>query len=171
MGTSQLVKEFDSVLNKYRKSYHISSKCSTTSQPTKKRNGVEGSSVEFPVMWSLPLRSWVFRSGPLKGEQFLTGWNEVIHSLLRKRNALLARRALHEGCVLVLRDVPTENTVKFVAEQRDEEGAYYQSETNGGGWLECRTLNNCPEIVYVEVLMNGESEQGMYGSPLHAEEV
>ncbi len=92
----------------------------------------------YLLKWQQKNRTWQYVDGSLQGQNVSFTMTEVIHKLLRKVSALHARRALHEGCYLVVSDTLHPNTYQFTKEREDKHGSLYSNEEYGNGWLESK---------------------------------
>ena len=109
---------------------------------------------EYHIKWYHPNRVWVFNDGALKDQPIYYGFDRIITKLLQMEGAVKYRRALHNGCKLLMSNIQRPNTFKFnLLEQEDISGKYANDEI-GTGWIDCQYLIGCIDELYIGVVVD-----------------
>jgi hypothetical protein len=103
----------------------------------------------YHIKWYHPNRVWIFNDGALKDEPLYFGFDRIITSLLEKQGAVKYRRALHNGCMLILSDSKKPSTFKFNLISQEGMGGKYSNDEFGMGWIDCEYLIGCLDELYI----------------------
>ena len=106
----------------------------------------------YRLKWKQRNRTWEFADGPLIGDSIVFGFDRIIIKLLRNIGAVQARRALRDGCLMIISDQYKDELLPFICKRRDGRGALYHNDEAGSGWLDCKSLlGSCPDMLYIGV--------------------
>jgi len=103
------------------------------------------------LKWDHKNRTWLFCDDDLKEEPLYYGFGNIITKLTRKEGAVIARKALHNGCHLLMDTSYFPDCYVLYKNQEDIGGAWYENEQLGKAWIPCVNLIGCQDNLYINV--------------------
>lgn len=103
------------------------------------------------LKWEHRNRTWLFCADELKDEPLFYGFGNIITKLTRNHGAVLARKALRDGCQLLINTSYFPDAYRFEKSDEDVGGAWYENDELGRAWIPCHNLLGCKDKLYLNV--------------------